>query len=69
MQNIRSILRNHSNATIAARSGYPEEFIHMFRKNDIDHFQIRIDSEGRGIPTRNVLERKILESFEINRRG
>ncbi len=67
MLSIKTILRNHSNATIAARTGYPENFIHMFRKNDIDHFSIRTDNEGRGIPTRSVLEQKILKSFETKR--
>lgn len=67
MLSIKKILKLHSNGTIAARSGYPEDFIHRFRKNKIDEFAIQIDEEGRGIPTRAVLEKRILESFETKK--
>ncbi|MFA5803669.1 MAG: hypothetical protein WC879_03405 [Melioribacteraceae bacterium] len=56
MKSIRDILKSYSNTSLAQITGYPDEHIHMFRKNDIDHFAIRTDKTGRGIPTRPVME-------------
>lgn len=66
MQTIKTILRNNSNAGIAAQTGYPESFIHKLRKNEIGNL-ITIDKDGRGIPSRTVLENKILEKFNKKR--
>lgn len=61
MSKIKSILHDYSNQAIAQITGYPVEHVHMFRKNDIDHYIIRIDKFGRGIPTRTVMESRIIE--------
>jgi hypothetical protein len=56
MNRIRNILKTYSNTSLATITGYPVEHIHMLRKNDIDHFAIKTDPLGRGIPTRSVME-------------
>lgn len=61
MKSIRTILKDYSNTALANITGYPEDHIKMFRKNDIDHFAIRTDKLGRGIPTRSVMENIIEE--------
>ena len=50
------ILKSYSNASLSTISGYTPELIHAFRKNEIDHFAVRTDKYGNGIPTRQVME-------------
>ena len=64
MKSISTILRERSNASLATITGYPVEFIKMLRKNDIDHYAIRTDKTGRGIPTRGVMENIIEERVD-----
>lgn len=61
MKSIRTILRDYSNTALATITKYPEEHIKMFRKNDVDHYAVRTDKYGRGIPTRSVMENIIEE--------
>ena len=61
MKPINKILSGYGNQTLSTITGYPVEFIKMFRKNDVDHFAIRTDPLGRGIPTRGVMENRIIE--------
>ena len=61
MKQITSILKEYGNQALSTITGYPVEHIKMFRKNDIDHYAIKTDSLGRGIPTRRVMETKIVE--------
>lgn len=60
-KNIKLILKTYSNQTLASVTKYPVEQIQMFRKNDVDHFAVRTDSKGRGIPTRGVMENAIIQ--------
>ena len=64
MLRIKSILKNYSNDKIAAVTGYPVNHIRLLRKNDVDEFAIRTDKTGRGIPTKSVFEKRIIEKFE-----
>jgi len=61
MKQISKILSEYGNQTLSTVTGYPVNHIKMFRKNDIDHFAVKTDSTGRGIPTRGVMERRIIE--------
>lgn len=63
MLSVKTILSKYSNAAIADRSGYPNDIIHMLRKGQVDEFTIKQLPGGRAIPTRQVLEGKILEKF------
>lgn len=62
---IKDILKKYSNLTIAQITGIPAEHIHMFRKNDVDHYAVRTDKLGRGIATRGVMEAKIIEKITL----
>ena len=61
MKTINKILSEYGNQTLSIATGYPVEHIKMFRKNDVDHFAIKTDALGRGIPTRRVMEARIIE--------
>jgi hypothetical protein len=66
MKGINKILAEYSNQSLSVITGIPVEHIKMFRKNDIDHYAIRTDSTGRGIPTRGVMEKIIVEKVNDN---
>lgn len=61
MSTIKNILQKYSNQSLSQITGYPVEHIHAFRKNDIDYYAVKTDKLGRGIPTRSVMESKIIE--------
>ena len=62
--NLKQILSKYSNPAIAAATGYPSETIHMLRKGEVDEHTIKQLPGGRALPTRKVLEQKILDAHK-----
>jgi hypothetical protein len=65
--NIRTILKEHSNADISTVSGYETELIQRLRKNQVDEISITPGKNGKSIPTKGVLEKRIVAAYEKQR--
>lgn len=61
---LKRILRTHSNPSIASAAGVHVDIIKMLRKGKVDQFSIKQLPGGRAVPSRKILEQKILEGFK-----